>query len=119
MFYSTDQSAEKPRPFPNKNVIERVTQIIYDRVNLIDAEEYDSTLKLLEEKISEWQLELPIEYGGFGNQQNSVLMYPAGTSISENLKGAWSTPTSMRNVDSSCEAYIMPRDSKYFNIDEN
>jgi len=117
-FYSTDQSTEKPRPFPNKDVIERVTQIIYDRVNLIDAEEYDSTLKLLEEKIIEWQLELPIEYGGFGNQQNSVLMYPAGTSISENLKGAWSTPTSMRNVDSSCEAYIMSRDSKYFNIDE-
>lgn len=117
-FYSTDQSSEKPRPFPKKEVIERVTQIIYDRVNLIDKGEYDSTLKLIEEKISEWQLELPIEYGGFGNQQNSVLMYPAGTSISENLRGAWSTPTSMRNVDSSCEAYIMPRDSKYFNIDE-
>jgi hypothetical protein len=32
-------------------VIERVTQIIFDRVNLIDDEEYEKTLELIEEKL--------------------------------------------------------------------
>ncbi len=118
MLATTEEISKKPKPFPPSKLLEEVGDIIFNRVRKIDKEEYDSTLELLEEKISEWQLELPIEYGGFGNQQNSVLMYPAGTAISENLKGAWSTPTSMRNVDSSCEAYIMSRDTKYINIDE-
>mgnify|MGYP001627315474 CR=1 FL=1 len=118
MLATNEEISKKPKPFPPTKLLAEVQQIIFNRVQKIDKEEYDSTLKLLEEKISEWQLELPIEYGGFGNQQNSVLMYPAGTAISENLKGAWSTPTSMRNVDSSCEAYIMSRDTKYINIDE-
>lgn len=115
---SNDEVSKKPKPFPPLDLLEEVKNIIFNRVLKIDIEEYDSTIKLLEEKINDWQLELPIEYGGFGNQQNSVLMFPAGTSITENLKGAWSTPTSMRNIDSTCEAYPMPRDSKYINIDE-
>lgn len=118
MLATNEEISKKPKPFPPTKLLAEVQQIIFNRVQKIDKEEYDSTLELLEEKIGEWQLELPIEYGGFGNQQNSVLMYPAGTAISENLKGAWSTPTSMRNVDSSCEAYIMSRDTKYINIDE-
>lgn len=118
MLATNDEVSKKPKPFPPIELFEEVQDIIFNRVRKIDKEEYEATLELLDEKIGEWKLELPIEYGGFGNQQNSVLMYPAGTAISENLKGAWSTPTSMRNVDSSCEAYIMSRDTKYINIDE-
>ncbi|MFA5432762.1 MAG: helicase-related protein [Candidatus Paceibacterota bacterium] len=118
MLATDEEVSKKPKPFPPLDLLDEVQNIIFNRVLKIDKEEYDSTLKLLKEKINEWQMELPIEYGGFGNQKSSVLMYPAGTAITENLKGAWATPTSMRNVDSTCEAYIMPRDSKYFNIDE-
>lgn len=115
-FYSTDQSATAPRPFPQKEIIERVTQIIFDRVHLIDAEEYDKTLELIEEKLEYWKNELPLVYGSFGQQTNIPLMYPAGTNPSEDIKArAWSTPTSMRNVDSTCEAYIIP--AEYLNID--
>lgn len=115
-FYSTDQSATVPRPFPQKEIIERVTQIIFDRVHLIDDEEYDKTLELIEEKLEYWKNELPLVYGSFGQQTNIPLMYPAGTNPSEDIKArAWSTPTSMRNVDSTCEAYIIP--AEYLNID--
>ncbi len=115
-FYSTDQSATAPRPFPQKGIIERVTQIIFDRVHLIDDEEYDKTLELIEEKLEYWKNELPLVYGSFGQQTNIPLMYPAGTNPSEDIKArAWSTPTSMRNVDSTCEAYIIP--AEYLNID--
>lgn len=115
-FYSTDQSATAPRPFPQKEIIERVTQIIFDRVHLIDDEEYGKTLELIEEKLEYWKNELPLVYGSFGQQTNIPLMYPAGTNPSEDIKArAWSTPTSMRNVDSTCEAYVIP--AEYLNID--
>ena len=115
-FYSTDQSTEKPRPFPNKDVIERVTQIIYDRVNLIDEEEYEKTMELIEEKLEYWKNELPMVYGTFGQTTDIPLIYAAGTNPPEDIKArAWSTPTSMRNVDSTCEAYVIP--AEYTNID--
>ena len=114
--YSTDQSTNSPRPFPNNEVIERVTQIIYDRVNLIDEEEYEKTLELVEEKLEYWKNELPMIYGAFGQITDIPLMYPAGTNPPEDIKArAWSTPTSMRNVDSTCEAYVIP--AEYINID--
>lgn len=114
--YSTDQSTNSPRPFPNFDIIERVTQIIYDRVNLIDEEEYEKTLELVEEKLEYWKNELPMIYGGFGQIKDIPLMYPAGTNPPEDIKArAWSTPTSMRNVDSTCEAYVIP--AVYINID--
>jgi ATP-dependent helicase YprA (DUF1998 family) len=115
-FYSTDQSSEKPRPFPKKEVIERVTQIIYDRVNLIDEEEYEKTMELIEEKLEYWKNELPMVYGSFGQITDIPLMYAAGTNPPEDIKArAWSTLTSMRNVDSTCEAYVIP--AEYTNID--
>lgn len=115
-FYSKDKSAIAPRPFPQKEIIERVTQIIFDRVNLIDDDEYEKTLELIEEKLDYWKNELPLVYGSFGQQTNIPLMYPAGTNPSEDIKArAWSTPTSMRNVDSTCEAYVIP--AEYLNID--
>jgi hypothetical protein len=115
-FYSTDQSSTTPRPFPQKEIIERVTQIIFDRVHLIDDEEHEKTLELIEGKLAYWKNELPLVYGSFGQQTNIPLMYPAGTNPSEDIKArAWSTPTSMRNVDSTCEAYVIP--AEYLNID--
>lgn len=114
--YSTDQSTNSPRPFPNNEVIERVTQIIYGRVNLIDEEEYEKTMELIEEKLEYWKNELPMIYGNFGQITDIPLMYPAGTNPPEDVKArAWSTPTSMRNVDSTCEAYVIP--AEYINID--
>lgn len=115
-FYATDQSSESPKPFPKKELLERVTQIIFDRVNLIDEEEYDKTLTLIEEKLEYWKNELPLIYGSFGQITDIPLMYPAGTNPSEDIRArAWSTPTSMRNVDSTCEAYVIP--AEYINID--
>ncbi|CAF3246795.1 unnamed protein product [Rotaria sp. Silwood2] len=116
-FYSLDQGCVTPKPFPAQDVIERVTQLICDRVNLIDEEEYEKTLELLEEKLDYWKNELPMIYGKpFGQITDTPLMYSAGTNPSEDIKArAWSTPTSMRNVDSTCEAYVIP--AEYINID--
>ncbi|MEK6615564.1 MAG: helicase-related protein [Bacteroidota bacterium] len=115
-FYSTDQSTSTPRPFPKKELIERVTQVIYDRVNLIDEEEYEKTLELIEEKLEYWKNELPMIYGKPSGQITDIpLMYSAGTNPPEDIKArAWSTPTSMRNVDATCDATVI---TDYINID--
>ncbi|MFN8313951.1 MAG: helicase-related protein [Cyclobacteriaceae bacterium] len=113
-FYS-EESRESPRPYPSAEVIERVTQLIYDRVNLIDEEEYEKTVELIEDKLQYWRNELPMIYGSFGQPTDIPLMYPAGTNPSEDIKArAWSTPTSMRNVDSTCDATVV---TEYINID--
>ncbi|MCF6158538.1 MAG: hypothetical protein E3K32_08170 [wastewater metagenome] len=113
-FYS-EESRNSPRPFPCLEIIERVTRIIFDRVNLIDREEYEKTLNLIEEKLEYWKNELPLIYGSFGQITDIPLMYPAGTNPPEDIKArAWSTPTSMRNVDSTCDAIVI---NEYINID--
>ena len=68
-----------PKPFPPDAIIQRVKQIIYDRVNLIDQEEYEKTLELIEAKLTYWKNELPLIYGTFGQMTDIPLMYPAGT----------------------------------------
>ncbi len=113
-FYS-EQNRVYPKPFPTPDIIERVKGIIFNRVNLIDNEEYEKTLNLIEEKLEYWKKELPLEYGGFGPQINQPLMYPAGSNPPEDIRlRAWATPTSMRNVDSTCDAIII---NDYINID--
>lgn len=114
-FYSED-SRISPKPFPALETIERVKKIIYDRVNRIDEEEYEQTVSLIEEKLEYWRNELPLEYGGFGQRPNQPLLYPAGTNPPEERRSrAWSTPTSMRSVDSTCDAAVI---NDYINIDE-
>jgi len=114
-FYS-EESRDFPKPFPTSETIDRVKGIIGNRVKSIDAIEYEKTLELLEERLEYWKNELPIVYGSFGQLSNIPLMYPAGTNPPEDIKiRAWSTPTSMRNVDSTCDAQVI---TDYINIDE-
>lgn len=111
----SDQSRTTPRPFPAIAVLEKVTRIICDRVRIIDEEEYQKTLQLIEEKLEYWKNELPLIYGSFGTPTDIPLMYPAGTNPAEDIKcRAWATPTSMRNVDATCDATVI---TDYINID--
>jgi len=113
--YSKDNK-KSPRPFPPSDIIEKVKKIIMDRVKLIDEEEYENTVTMIEEKLVFWKNELPTEYGGFGTQQNQPLMYPAGTSQPDEIKSrAWPTPTSMRNVDATCDVIVI---TDYKNTDK-
>lgn len=112
----SEQSRNSPKPFPSEEIIKTVTQIIYDRVNNIDSGEYEKTIDLVNEKLNYWRDELPLVYGGFGQIQSNPLIYPAGTNPPEDIRArAWSTPTSMRNIDSTCEATII---TEYNSIDK-
>ncbi len=113
-FYS-ERNRELPNPFPTKEIIQKVKDIILRRVSEIDKDEIQKTMEMLERRLEQWQHNLPIIYGSFAQTDNLPLMYPAGTNPSEQTKfRAWSTPTSMRNVDSTCDAIVI---NEYINID--
>ncbi|HAQ38846.1 MAG TPA: hypothetical protein DCQ58_10095 [Saprospirales bacterium] len=113
-FYS-EQNRELPTPFPTKEIIQKVKDIIFQRVSEIDNEEMQKAIEMLERRLEQWQRNLPIIYGSFTQTENLPLMYPAGTNPPEHIKSrAWATPTSMRNVDATCDAISV---NDYINID--
>jgi hypothetical protein len=113
-FYS-ETNRELPTPFPTREIIQKVREIIFRRVSEIDKGEIQKTIEMVERKLEQWQHNLPIIYGSFAQTDNLPLMYPAGTNPPEQTKlRAWSTPTSMRNVDSTCDAIVI---NEYINID--
>lgn len=113
-FYS-EQNRELPNPFPTNEIIQKVKDIIFRRVSEIDKDEMQKTMEMVERRLEQWKHNLPIVYGSFAQTDNLPLMYPAGTNPSEQTKfRAWSTPTSMRNVDSTCDAIVI---NDYINID--
>jgi hypothetical protein len=107
-FWGVDQNRESPNPFPDETLLEEIRSVLRERVEGVDEDEIALTEQLLTDRLRRWQNILPASYGRFGPPPPSVpLMYPAG---SEPLP-SWSdmalaTPTSMRNVDATCEACI-------------
>lgn len=113
-FYS-ETNRELPTPFPTNEIIQRVKEIIYRRVSEIDEEEVEKTMEMLDFRLEKWHHNLPIIYGSFVQTDNLPLMYPAGTNPSDHIKSrSWPTPTSMRNVDATCDAITI---NEYINID--
>ena len=113
-FYS-EQNRELPNPFPTKEVIQKVKDIILRRVSEIDEDEIQKTSEMLDRRLDQWRHNLPIIYGSFAQTDNLPLMYPAGTNPPEQIKlRAWQTPTSMRSVDSTCDAIVI---NEYINVD--
>jgi hypothetical protein len=107
--YLSDRNSESPQPMPDSELIRRIESIIAERVYSIDTDEADQTIRLLMERINEWRRYLPSRYGDFAPPSPILpLMYPAGTTpLDEWDDKPWPTPSSMRNVDASCEARIL------------
>jgi hypothetical protein len=100
-----------PQPMPDEQLIEEIKEIIASRIDNIDPDEVENTLKLFDERIDEWKRYYPAKYGSFSAPQSELqLMYPSGTSPHSEWEGkSWATPTSMRNVDANCEAKVVGR----------
>jgi hypothetical protein len=110
-YLGTERNRISPQPVPDDSLLEKFRELIRARIKNIDPEELELSLRLLEERIGEWNDSYPPRYGGFStNAAERPLMYPAGVTPHEEWENiAWPTPTSMRNVDVSCEAGIIRR----------
>ena len=115
-YWGSPDTRELPQPFPNVDLIENIRSVIEERVTSIDSDERDLALKYFDEVVDRWQRVLPPIYGNFGPSGYSSgvpLMYPAGSEPLEDWAGrSWSTPSSMRNVDATCEAEIISQYSE-------
>lgn len=110
---SDDGFNEDPPGFPDENLINKVRSIIENRVDGIDSEELDATLDRMEYILQCWEDWNPRRWEPAKNPDWSYadpvpLLYSAGSHPNE----AWGsrgieTPTSMRNVDASCEAEVL------------
>lgn len=106
MFF--DRYAESPYPIPKNEDLAKIKNIILQRIKDIDHDEIEPAKKIIDDKIMEWSNYTPTIYdGGFYPPQNPALMYPFGNYPATNEELAWATPTSLRNVDQSCEAFII------------
>ena len=109
---------------PATSVLNRVRNIIENRVDVIDRDELDDTIKLLDDLINKWKDWCPDVWDPKKNRDYSYndlkpLMYFAGTSPNEFWEGiGFETPTSMRSVDASCEAYPISDGNRYTQEEE-
>lgn len=107
---------------PDNRLLEHVKTVIGNRVKNIDADEYEATMKRWKYILDRWEDWNPVHWEPTRNKDYSYtfdvpLMFSAGSHRNE----AWGergfeTPTSMRSVDASCEAKVLP--SRYSAEDE-
>ena len=90
-------------------MVEKLKNIVSERIAAIDPDELDETMAHIDSIIEDWQNWEPQKYQDFTTGDELPLMFPAGSRRNE----AWGenrgfpTPTSMRSVDASCEAYVI------------
>jgi len=108
-YFGGAENRERPQPFPGRDLIERITGIIRQRVSSVDPDEEQLTISLIRDRMDHWQRIMPPRYGNFGPPAQEIpLMYPAGTEPLPDWENkSWPTPSSMRNVDANCEAWVI------------
>ncbi len=105
---------EDPPKIPDDELVAQVCDIIERRVEQIDSGELDAAKKQMESFMEDWEDWNPKRWEPKRNPDWSFadpvpLMYGAGSppNVAWGSQGK-ETPTSMRSVDASCEADILP-----------
>jgi len=107
-FFENEDSYEDPKKIPSEKEIDNFFAIIEKRVEAIDESEQENTMIHLDEILREWKKQSPQKYQDFNAGEVVPLMYPAGTMRNVDWGDfGMPTPTSMRSVDASCEAYVL------------
>lgn len=86
-----------------------IEDMIRNRVNFVTkGVETQVVMERLKKRLDEWRTWNPADYGGFGTlPEHPPLMHPAGANPpAEWNNHSWPTLSSLRDVDSSCEADV-------------
>jgi hypothetical protein len=111
-YFGSDEARKSPQPWkPIDNLASKALDVVVRRVGDIDSDEADATRRQLEEIFTDWRRNPPPRYGDFRPPSSETpLMYPFGTQkLPEWSEPTHPTPSSMRNVDSTCDARVVPR----------
>jgi len=106
-----EREGQHPDPFPlaeGEQLRDIVEDMIRKRVAFVSPDEEVAVMDRLRKRLNEWQSWNPADYGGFGTlPEHPPLMYPAGAiPPAEWNNHSWPTLSSLRDVDSSCEADV-------------
>ena len=104
-----DAFNSNPPRIPDEEEIERIKKLIQNRIRSIEPEELAPTMRHIDEILESWEVWEPKKYQDFTGGDDLPLMFPAGSRRNEawGEKRGFPTPTSMRSVDASCEAYVL------------
>ena len=109
-----DYNNKKPQ-IPSQMMLDHIWNVVKERINEIDPEELEAALARMNEVMDHWKDYQPDRWDPKYNQDYSysndvpLLFYAGSHKNSAWGKAGIETPTSMRSVDSSCEAEITTR----------
>jgi len=105
-FWGDAGMRSNPNPPPSSELENRIRETILNRVDRVEPEETDRIERLLNSIFTEWQRLPPDTYGYFTDPNDEVpMMYPSGNHPKPDWDDrSYQTPSSMRNVDASCNA---------------
>ena len=104
---------EDNRKYPDHHIdvglINRINNLIAERVRTIDNDEMETTIRQIDGIWTQWETLHAPRYGSIlGRGNDDELMLPSShNQFEDSHRRPFATPTSMRNVDSSCEADII------------
>lgn len=107
-----EREGEHADPFPlaeGEQLREIIEDMVRKRVEFVTrGVETSAVMERLKKRLDEWRSWNPADYGGFGTlPDHPPLMYPAGANPpAEWNNHSWPTLSSLRDVDSSCEADV-------------
>ncbi len=109
-FWGNPSERSRPgSPVPGDDLLRRVRNAILERVQKVDPDELNRTREELDNFIGRWKSSPQNLYGTFGPPKDEIpMMYPAGSQpLPGWLDQAIPTPSSMRNVDATCNAQML------------
>jgi hypothetical protein len=112
-FWGEDAIRHRPDPPPDADLTARIRDLILTRVDRVDREARPFIERHFDHLMRRWRTAPPPRYGGFGPPDEEVpLMYPYGSEPLPEWNASaggppWPTPSSMRNVDASCELDVV------------
>ena len=112
-FWGDERLRRRPDPPLAGDLADRIEQVLLQRVDEVDAQARRSIAARFEYILRRWRTAPPPKYGDFAPpDEERPLMYPYGSEPLPAWKAdtggpPWPTPSSMRNVDASCDLEVV------------
>jgi hypothetical protein len=110
-FWGDPSLRDRPGAGPPVALAQRIRQVLVERADAVDDDEVSETEAMIDRIMGEWRRLPPFRYGDFAPPDPTVpLMYPSGSQpLPVWQDRARATPSSLRNVDSECDAKVLTR----------